>query len=296
MDYYSKYPEFAKLESKTASCVIMKMKMIFSRQGIPETLIADNVPFSSAEFEQFAAEWHFTVVTSSPRYPKSNGEAEKYVGILKKLLLKCAEDGTDPNIALLRYRNTPVTGMQYSPAQILFGRRLRDTLPVKPSLLKPITPTDSRKQLRRRQNYQAKYYNRGARQRKDFKEGESVRVIVEPKTNEWVPAVVSEKHSTPRSYIVTTDKGHTLKRNRIMMNKTPETVVVNPPYPGSTDRPSATEQLQQKQPTIDSSAQEPAEQSVPATSQPRTSSCSIKAPRWHEDYQVSVPKLKVKDT
>ena len=74
------------------------------------------------------------------------------------------------------------------------------------------------------------------------------------------------------------------------MNKTPETVVVNPPY--STDRPSTTEQLQQEQPTMNSSAEELAEQSVPATGQPRTSSRSIKAPRWHEDYQVSFPKLK----
>ena len=77
-----------------------------------------------------------------------------------------------------------------------------------------------------------------------------------------------------------------------MMNKTPETVVVNPPYPDSTDRPSVTEQLQQEEPTMNSSAQEPAKQLVPATSQPRTSSRSIKAPRWHEDYQVSVSKLK----
>ena len=148
-------------------------------------------------------------MTSSPRYLKSNGEAEKYVCILKTLLLKCAEDGTDPNIALLRYRNTPITGMQYSPARMLFGRRLRDTLPVKPSLLKPSI-------------------------QKDFKEGESGRVKVEPIAKEWVPAVVSEKHSTLRSYIVTADKGQTLRRNRSMMNKTPETVVVNPPCPDST--------------------------------------------------------------
>ena len=96
--------------------------------------------------------------------------------------------------------------------------------------------------------------------------GDSVRVKVKRKAKEWVPAVVSEKHSTPRSYIVTTDKGQTLRRNISMMNKTPETVVVNPPYPDSTDRPSATEQLQQEQPTMNSSAQEPAEQSVPTTS------------------------------
>ena len=118
-------------------------------------------------------------------------------------------------------------------------------------------------------------------------------IKVKPKAKEWVP-VLSEKHSTPRSYIVTSDKGQTLRRNRSMMKKTPETVVVNPPYPDSTDRPSATEQLQQEQSTMNSSAQEPAEQSVPATSQLRTSSCSVKAPRWHEDYQLSVPKLKSK--
>ena len=106
---------------------------------------------------------------------------------------------------------------------------------------------------------------------------------VEPKSKEWVPAVVSEKHSTPRGDIVTTGKGQTLRGNRSM---TPETIVVNPPYPDCTDRPSATEQLLQEQPTMNSSAQEPVEQSVPATSQPRISSRSIKAPRWHEDYQV----------
>ena len=34
------------------------------------------------------------------------------------------------------------------------------------------------------------------------------------------------------------------------MNKTPETVDVNPPYPDSTEWSSATEQLQQEQPTM----------------------------------------------
>ncbi len=83
------------------------MKNVFACQGIPEILIADNMPFGAHEFRKFANEWNFQLVTSSPRYPQSNGLAEKYVGILKMMLRKCHEDNSDPNLGLLRYRNTP---------------------------------------------------------------------------------------------------------------------------------------------------------------------------------------------
>ena len=107
-----------KLSSKTPSAVINAMKNVFSRQGIPETVIADNVPFNSSEFRKFAKEYNFSLITSSLRFPQSNGLAEKYVGIIKDILRRCEETNDDPYLALLRYRNTPVTGMQYSPAQI----------------------------------------------------------------------------------------------------------------------------------------------------------------------------------
>ena len=247
VDYYSKYPELAKLKSKSATAVIQAMKIIFARQGIPETVIADNMPFGSVEFRQFAKDWNFTIVTSSPRYPQSNGEAEKYVGIVKMMLRKCKEDGTDPNLALLRYRNTPITGMKYSPAQMLFSRRLREQIPVKQILLKPQIATESKKQLKIRQQKQAKYYNKNCRARTDFKTGQNVRVKVDP-SKEWIPGIVNNPYSTPRSYVVTTSKGQTVRRNTRMMNRTPEKITINPPYADIRDGHSEAENINVERP------------------------------------------------
>ncbi|KAJ8403681.1 hypothetical protein AAFF_G00350070 [Aldrovandia affinis] len=48
-DYYSKFPEVLQLPDKTAGSVIARFKAVFSRHGVPFTLIADHVPFASAE-------------------------------------------------------------------------------------------------------------------------------------------------------------------------------------------------------------------------------------------------------
>ena len=59
---------------------ISHLKAIFARHGIPETVISDNGPqYSSAEFSKFAQKWGFSHLTSSPKYPQSNGEAERTV-------------------------------------------------------------------------------------------------------------------------------------------------------------------------------------------------------------------------
>ena len=36
---------------------IKAMILVFSRHGIPNTITADNIPFDSAEFKQFAKKW-----------------------------------------------------------------------------------------------------------------------------------------------------------------------------------------------------------------------------------------------
>ena len=47
-DYFSRYPEVVKLKSTTSSSIIENLKSIFSRHGIPETIVSDNGPqFSS---------------------------------------------------------------------------------------------------------------------------------------------------------------------------------------------------------------------------------------------------------
>ncbi len=81
--------------------------------------------------EDFQKSYGFKHLTSSPRFPQSNGEAERAVQTVKNLLKKAQ----DPCKALLDYRSTPLEGIGFSPSQLLMSRRLKTTLPVKKSLL-----------------------------------------------------------------------------------------------------------------------------------------------------------------
>ena len=75
--------------------------------------MSDNGPQYAAEtFRQFADKNGFIHVTSSPRYPQYNGEAERAVQTVKNLLRK----NEDPY-----YRNAPLAN-GYSPEQLLMGR------------------------------------------------------------------------------------------------------------------------------------------------------------------------------
>jgi transposase InsO family protein len=78
VDYYSRYWEIAVLHSTTSTAVINKLRQIFARHGIPETVKSDNGPqYSSAEFDTFAANWKFSHVTSSPKYPHAVKRARR---------------------------------------------------------------------------------------------------------------------------------------------------------------------------------------------------------------------------
>ena len=69
VDCYSKCPEIALLENKTASNVIIHLKSIFARHGIPEEMMSDNMPFASQEFTNFGRDCGIKLTTSSPNFP-----------------------------------------------------------------------------------------------------------------------------------------------------------------------------------------------------------------------------------
>ena len=83
------------------------------------------------EFQLFAEEYGFEHTTSSPLYQKANGNAEKGVEIVKRLLKKAAETKSDPYLALWTYRSSPL-GCGASPSELLMNRKLRHTLPHMP--------------------------------------------------------------------------------------------------------------------------------------------------------------------
>ena len=88
-DYYSQYVEVQLLTSTTSASVISVLKSIFARHGIPETFVGDNGPqYTSQEMKDFAREYNFVHITSSPYYQQSNRLAERMVQTLKASLGK----------------------------------------------------------------------------------------------------------------------------------------------------------------------------------------------------------------
>ncbi|XP_030745261.1 uncharacterized protein K02A2.6-like [Sitophilus oryzae] len=208
IDYYSKWIELICLQSKTSKSVIDVFKQVFSTHGIPLEVVSDNMPFNSYECKKFAKEWGFKFLTSSPRYPKSNGLAERAVQIAKNMLRKC----TDISNALLEYRMTPISASEKSPAELLFNRKLQTKLPIKTELLIPSKinyEKEKEKLEQKRQEYKS-YYDRSVRERKEFEEGENV-VVKEGRI--WEPGKIIRKLEEPRSYIVQKENGNEIRRN-----------------------------------------------------------------------------------
>lgn len=56
---------------------------------------------------------------------------EKSVGIFKKMFKKIKYEEDKLWYSLLEYRNSPIEGINLSPAQLLLNRRLRTNIPVK---------------------------------------------------------------------------------------------------------------------------------------------------------------------
>ena len=223
VDYYSGFIEVSILTSTTSKQVITHCKSHFSRHGIPDVLITDNGPqFSSDEFKQFSSDYNMEHRTSSPLYPQSNGMAEKAVQTVKALIKKAIHDKRDPYIALLDYRNTPVSDNLGSPSQRLMGKRTRTLIPTVDKLLRPktISPTLVHKELQKRKDKQKYYYDKHTKPLSKLKEGEDTLIQLRGR---WYPAKITKiSQNEPRSYIVTTPQGRTYRRNRRHLRRTPK--------------------------------------------------------------------------
>ena len=215
VDYYSKFIEFALLADMTSSTLIRHLKSMMSRHGIFETLVTDN-QFATAEMTSFSNEWGFTHVTSSSRYPRSNGCAENAVKQFKSLLKK----NGDPYLALLTYRATPQhNGL--SPSEMCMGRRIRTQLPQAPRMLKP-RDADVHEGIRQKdETYKAKMkINYDTRHRvknlSPLRPGDNVQI-----RDKGEDAIVqAPAENAPRSYVIQTPQS-TLRRNRRSLIKLP---------------------------------------------------------------------------
>ena len=213
VDYYSKFPFMRKLpKNPTSQSVVACLKAIFSEQGIPEKVISDNGPhFDCAAFHDFAQTWEFDQVTSSPHYAQSNGMSERFVQTVKKTLKKLLVSHSDVAMALLCIRTTPIDHKLPTPAELLYGRKLKSNLPIK--ITNTYHDADGvAERLKERQDKQRGYYDQQSRELPPLHVGQSVRVQ-DPNSKLWSPATIQAKCSEPRSYLVEKPNGSVLRRN-----------------------------------------------------------------------------------
>ncbi|XP_054761279.2 uncharacterized protein K02A2.6-like [Lytechinus pictus] len=196
------------------------MTGIFSLFGPPEEIVSDNGPqFVAKPFQDMCKKWNIKHITSSPHYPISNGLAERMVRTIKNLLTKCSQTGQDSQLAMMHLRATPVDNNLRSPAEMLFGRPIRTTLPSH-YLSRDSAATEF---LLNRQEKMKEVHDRHASSDlPPLHVGQPVRVL-HPRDNTWIPAKVSKVCEEPRSYEVSTPNGGILRRNRSHLREVPST-------------------------------------------------------------------------
>ena len=142
VDRYSNWPV---LERTTggAEGLINSLRRSFVTYGIPDELASDGGPeFTSSATEKFLKNWGVHHRLSSVAFPHSNCRAEIGVKTMKRLL----SDNISPNgdldtdkvqRAILQYRNSPDPNTKVSPAMCLFGRAIKDFIPIFPGRYRP---------------------------------------------------------------------------------------------------------------------------------------------------------------
>ena len=220
-DRFSGWPDVG-TTGRTASStqVIRLLKEWMTNTGVPSHLKTDGGPqFSSHAFKEFCKCWGIQHVFSSPHHHESNGAAEAAVKAMKALLAKTTTKGNihmdEFRRGVLEFRNTP-RAHGFSPAQLLYGRTLRSTLPTHPSALQP-----QWQDLRKALDAASTELTAKAKRQHDLHAhplstlapGTVVRVQ-HPRTKRWdtIAEVVERKGS--RSYTIRTESGRVLWRNR----------------------------------------------------------------------------------
>ena len=142
-DRYSNWVSVFKLKQDTSAELIGILRGYFATFGVPEIFSSDGASiFTSSLFKDFCKRWGIEQRISSAYHARSNKRAEVAVKQAKRLVQDSLGPAGTLNTdslarALLAQRNTPDSLTGLSPAQVLFGRPLRDFLPLGPGKYTP---------------------------------------------------------------------------------------------------------------------------------------------------------------
>ena len=142
VDRYSNWP-IVEETANGSNGLIRSLRRVFVTFGIAEELSSDGgTEFTASQTKVFLKAWRVNHRFSSVAFPHSNNRAEVGVKSVKRLLLDNTDAGGSLNTdafqrAMLQYRNTPDRDTGLSPAMCLFGRPIRDFIPIHPGKYQP---------------------------------------------------------------------------------------------------------------------------------------------------------------
>ena len=215
--------------------------------------------FTASSTKQFFRTWGIDHRLSSVAFPHSNCRAEIGVKTVKRMITS----NTSPNgdldtdsfrVAMLQYRNTPDPETKLSPALCVFGRPIKDFIPVLPGRYQP-HPTwqdtlDKREEALRVRHIKAEErWSEHTKRLPPLKVGDAVRIQnqVGPHPNKWDKTGIVTEVRQFNQYIVRVDgSGRATLRNRKFLRKFVPmkplrillTLHISPPTPSPSSSPS----------------------------------------------------------
>ncbi|KAJ1123001.1 hypothetical protein NDU88_001474 [Pleurodeles waltl] len=131
---FSKYPEVEVISSLSAEVVIPRLEKIMATHGLISEIKTDNgPPFQSKELSEYFEKSGVCHRRITPRWPQANGEVERFMRTLNKVLRIAYASGQVSEYAiysfLRNYLQTPHSTTGKAPGHVMFGRPVVDSIP-----------------------------------------------------------------------------------------------------------------------------------------------------------------------
>jgi transposase InsO family protein len=235
IDEFSKFPFVRRLKTETSRELIDYLEELFGCYGKPTKFYSDNGGnYASQLFKDFMQEWEVKHITSSPRYPQSNGVAERTVGYIKPIMTKscCGKEcsmviqdmvrtcreSENLHKLLLDLRTTPLGSGLPSPAELLYGRQIRNDFVIRDAMRPYNERVYSFQEGRRAATRRA--HGESDSKYEELIPGQKV-LFQQHVGSEWQPATVVAASEEPRSYVLRTSQDTVVRRNRRFIRDPP---------------------------------------------------------------------------